>query len=248
MKEEIYNQSHRRLNILTGELIQVSPHRNKRPWQGQTEKVSEIKRAEYDAQCYLCPGNDRAGGAKNPPYESTFSFVNDFGAIQEAIKIDFLEDGLLKAKSERGICKVICFSPRHDQTLPEMELRQIESVIKLWVDECNQLGTKDFINHVQIFENKGSVMGCSNPHPHGQIWAQETIPNEVKKKCDRQLDYYQQKGDGLLTKYLSQELKLKKRILYENNDMVVLVPYWATWPFEAMILPKKNCRTLQHYR
>lgn len=232
--------SHRRYNALTGEWVQVSPHRTKRPWQGQEEKVSEEIRPQHDAKCYLCPGNERAGGSQNPEYTSTNVFTNDFAAINQEVEELAVDEGLLKAKTEKGICKVVCFSPRHDLTLPEMPLDQIEQVIKLWMGEFKELGALDFVNHVQIFENKGAVMGCSNPHPHGQIWAQESIPVEVAKKTEQQLKYFKEKGKVLLKDYLDQELESGERILFENEHMVVLIPFWAVWPFETMIVPKQT--------
>jgi len=238
MNEQLNEHSHRRYNPLTGEWVHVSPHRTKRPWQGQKEKISQESRPQYDENCYLCPGNERAGGEINPQYTSTFSFNNDFAAIQENVESFSIEDGLLKAKSEKGICKVICFSPRHDLTLPQMEISDIVSVIQLWKKEFQDLGARNFVNHVQIFENKGSVMGCSNPHPHGQVWAQESIPVEPEKKGKHQLAYYEENGKTLLEAYVAQELALNERILYENEQFVVLVPYWAVWPYEAMIVPK----------
>lgn len=231
--------SHRRYNPLTGEWVQVSPHRTKRPWQGQEEEINKGSRPHYDESCYLCPGNTRAGGEVNPNYASTFSFKNDFAAINEEPEEFEFEEGLLKSKSERGICKVICFSPRHDLTLSQMSIDDIVLVIQLWMNEYKDLGAKDFINHVQIFENKGEVMGCSNPHPHGQIWAQESIPVEAAKKHKQLSAYFQQNDKTLLEAYVAQELKLKERILFENKHMVVLVPYWAIWPYEVMLLPKK---------
>lgn len=238
MSNLLNEYSHRRYNPLTNEWVQVSPHRTKRPWQGQQEENNNNHRPAYDENCYLCPGNNRAGGVANPNYKSTFSFTNDFAAINEDIEDFSLEDGLLKAKSEKGICKVICFSPRHDHTLPQLSIDEIVSVVELWMKEYRELGGKDFINHVQIFENKGAVMGCSNPHPHGQIWAQESIPVEAEKKGEQLAGYFQKHGTTLLESYVAQELKLKERILFQNKYMVVLVPYWAVWPYEAMILPK----------
>jgi len=236
----LFNEySHRRYNALTGEWIQVSPHRTKRPWQGKVEKTAIDNRPEYDPNCYLCPGNERAGGEINPNYESTFSFNNDFAAIPEDTESFEFSDGLLKAKSEKGICKVICFSPRHDLTLPQMDISDIKEVIRLWISEYKKLGEKDFINHVQIFENKGEVMGCSNPHPHGQIWAQESLPVEVNKKDFHQKKYFEEKGRTLLSDYLKQELAIGDRTLFENDYIVVLVPFWAIWPYEVMIIPKE---------
>lgn len=236
-----FNESpHRRLNILTGEWIQVSPHRTKRPWQGQQEKQGVREIPAFDENCYLCPGNKRAGGAQNPDYDSTFAFDNDFSALlPDTKKHEFDEKGLLKAKTERGICRVICFSPRHDLTLPEMETEQIREVVDLWIDEYRELGSKPFINYVQIFENKGEIMGCSNPHPHGQIWAQETVPEEPAKELIKQKIYFKRNGRTLLGDYLDLELKEDKRIVAVNDDFVVLVPFWAFWPFETLLISRR---------
>ncbi|MEM9896078.1 MAG: UDP-glucose--hexose-1-phosphate uridylyltransferase [Bacteroidota bacterium] len=231
--------SHRRYNMLTGEWVLVSPHRTKRPWQGKQENASKIDRPQYDPSCYLCPGNTRANGSKNPDYTSTYVFKNDFAAIQDDIEPFEVKEGFFRTKSERGICKVICFSPRHDLTLPQMDISEIEEVIRTWQDQYVELGAKSFINHVQIFENKGEVMGCSNPHPHGQIWAQESVPVEAQKKSDQQLAFFNANKAVLLEEYVKEEVKEGDRILYENDTMVVLVPFWAVWPYEAMILPKK---------
>ncbi len=235
------DHSHRRYNPLTGDWVQVSPHRAKRPWQGQEEEVSEAKRPEYDPKCYLCPGNTRANGEKNPDYTGTYSFQNDFAAIADDVPTGKLEEGeLFLAKSERGLCKVICFSPRHDLTIPEMEVEEIAKVVELWQKEYAELGAKDFINYVQIFENKGAVMGCSNPHPHGQIWAQESIPDEPAKKQNNFSSYFQKHGRTMVSDYLKAELGKKERILFENDHFVGLVPFWAVWPYEAMIVPKRH--------
>lgn len=233
--------SHRRYNPLTGEWIQVSPHRSKRPWQGQEEKISEAKRPQYDPNCYLCPGNTRANGENNPYYTNTYSFKNDFAAIAEDVPPGKMEEGeFFMAQSERGLCKVICFSPRHDLTIPEMKTGEIKEVVELWKNEYVELGEKDFINYVQIFENKGQVMGCSNPHPHGQIWAQESIPDEPAKKQINFRRYFEKNGSTLLLNYLEKELVKKERILFENDHFVGLVPFWAVWPFETMIIPRRH--------
>ncbi len=232
--------SHRRHNILTGEWIQVSPHRSKRPWQGKVETINLERRPKHDPDCYLCAGNNRAGGKTNPDYKGAYVFTNDFASLQSDIPEGGAQDGLLNSKSERGICKVICFSPRHDLTVAEMEVEDIKKVVDLWIDQCNELGGHDFINHIQIFENKGEIMGCSNPHPHGQIWSQESIPVEPTKKQHHQLEYWRKKQQSLLGRYLAQELESKERILYENNSFVVLVPFWAIWPYETMIIPKRH--------
>lgn len=238
------NDSHRRLNILTGEWVLVSPHRTKRPWQGKVEKVNNQKRPTYDSSCYLCPGNTRAGGAVTPKYTNTFAFTNDFAALRPDIKESEFKKGLMQAKAERGICKVVCFSPDHSLTIPDMTVEDIEKVVDLWQREYLELGSHDFINHVQIFENKGALMGCSNPHPHGQIWAQNSLPNEVKKKAAQQSNYYQKTGNNLLMDYLQEELEDGSRIIQQNESFVSLVPFWAIWPYEAMILPKRTIRHL----
>ncbi|NKI27150.1 UDP-glucose--hexose-1-phosphate uridylyltransferase [Arenibacter sp. 6A1] len=240
MSKEFNNNPHRRLNILTGEWILVSPHRNKRPWQGKTEKQAETDRPQYDPACYLCPTNKRMGGENNPDYKKPYSFVNDFSALLNDVKEETYENGLLYAESESGLCKVVCFSPDHSVTLPLMSISAISDVISLWQKEYKELGNMEGINHVQIFENKGDVMGCSNPHPHGQIWAQNNIPLEVAKKIDRLKDYWEKNQKSILEDYVQQELKLDERIILENEHFVALVPYWAVWPYETMILPKRK--------
>jgi len=231
---------HRRLNILTGEWVQVSPHRTQRPWQGKEEESSSKIKPKYDPGCYLCPGNERAGGKKNPDYPSTFAFDNDFSALLPGTKMEtFNKENLLVAETERGICRVICFSPRHDLTLPEMEEGQILDVVNLWVEQYRELGEKPFINYIQIFENKGEIMGCSNPHPHGQIWAQQTIPEEPKKELKQQSEYFKKHEQTLLADYLILELEKAERVVAENDYFVVLVPFWAFWPFETILISRR---------
>lgn len=237
---DLSNHSHRRLNILTGEWVQVSPHRAKRPWQGQQEDANVEDRPKHDPKCYLCAGNSRSNGEVNPNYLSTYSFVNDFASLTSDFEGAGFEKGLLKAQSEKGLCKVICFSPRHDLTIPELRLSEIEEVIDLWIKECQELSKIEFINHIQIFENKGSVMGCSNPHPHGQVWAQESVPVEPAKKGQKLWDYFQEHGKSILEDYLSEELAAEERIIFKNGHFVVLVPFWAVWPYETMIIPKRK--------
>ncbi len=243
---------HRRFNPLTDSWVLVSPHRASRPWQGQVEKLPAETRPAYDPTCYLCPGNTRAGGIKTPDYQDTYVFDNDFAALLPA-PASPPEGGetepsaasgepggaFFRARPERGIARVICFSPRHDLTMAEMTTADIRKVVDAWVDEYSTLGAKDFINYVQIFENKGTIMGCSNPHPHGQIWAQESIPDEPLKKQKAQLRYWKKHKTTLLSDYLREELAKKERILFENDGFVALVPFWAVWPFEAMIVPKR---------
>jgi len=240
MQIDFNNQPHRRYNILTGEWILVSPHRTKRPWQGKTEKNTQEKLLEHDPLCYLCPGNKRANGEVNPKYTKPFSFTNDFAALLKDIPNEKITNGLLKAETESGICKVVCFSPNHSLTLPLMKTEAIYDVITLWQEEYTYLGALDTINYIQIFENKGAIMGCSNPHPHGQIWAQRSIPQEIKKKSNHLKKYWNQYQRSILEDYLKQELALNERIIHENEHFVALVPYWAIWPYETMIIPKRR--------
>ena len=240
MNEYLNDSSHRRYNILTGEWVLVSPQRAKRPWQGKNEALPKKQTLSYDPDCYLCPGNTRINGAVNPDYKDVYIFQNDFSALQNNLKEFSLDNKLLKAKSESGICKVICFSPDHSKSLGEMNKKEILKIIEVWQTEYLLLGKEKNINYVQIFENKGEIMGCSNPHPHGQIWSQSSLPNEVVKKNTNQLNYFLDQQSSLLKDYLNQELKEKDRIIYENKNCVVLVPFWAIWPFETMIIPKKH--------
>ena len=231
---------HRRYNILTAEWVLVSPHRTKRPWQGKVEKIENKKRPKHDPNCYLCAGNTRASGALTPNYQDTYAFDNDFGALLSDSPQTNFQEGLLQAKGEKGICRVLCFSPDHSLTLPQMELNSVEKIVDMWQSEYLELGKKSFINHVQIFENKGAIMGCSNPHPHGQIWAQSSIPQEVVKKTTQQKKYWKKNQRSLLQDYLEQELVAKERIICKNKYFVALVPFWAVWPYEAMIIPKRH--------
>lgn len=243
MSQEFNTHPHRRYNILTGEWILVSPHRTKRPWQGRLEKVAGEERPSYDADCFLCPGNTRASGDKNPHYKEPYTFQNDFSALLPEGPQEEFTNGLLTAKAETGICRVVCFSPDHSLTLPVMQTGDIVKVIQKWKEELHDLGSREGINYVQIFENKGDMMGCSNPHPHGQIWSQLSVPVEVEKKSAHQLEYWQKNKSSLLGDYLNQELELKERLVQENEHFVALVPYWAIWPYETMIIPK---RQMQH--
>ncbi len=244
MNNNLQDYSHKRLNILTGEWVLVSPHRAKRPWQGQNEALSKEIRPAYDSSCYLCAGNKRINGEINPNYDDVFVFTNDFAALQNETKPFIVKEGLLEAHIEQGICKVICFSPDHSKSLADMSIQGIQKVVEAWQEEYKTLGAISNINYVQIFENKGAVMGCSNPHPHGQIWSQSTLPNEVEKKESQQRIYYNKFGSSLLVDYLKKELELQERIIYENGAFVVLVPFWAIWPFETMIIPKQAQKSI----
>ncbi len=253
---------HRRYNPLTGEWILVSPHRARRPWLGQVERVPPENLPAYDPTCYLCPGNARAGGRRNPDYTSTYVFDNDFPALllpgqleaevpgqaagMEADDLPSLDPSgdLFIVQPEFGVCRVVCFSPRHDLTLPELSLEQVEAVIKTWREQTQELGSLEFSAYVQIFENKGALMGCSNPHPHSQIWAESQIPNEPAKELNTQNRYLEKHGSCLLCDYLQVELRRGERLVVENEDFAALVPFWAVWPFELLVVSKRHLASL----
>jgi UDPglucose--hexose-1-phosphate uridylyltransferase len=240
----VFAASHRRLNRLTGEWVLVSPHRTARPWQGQVEEVVAEQRPAYDPACYLCPGNERAGGARTPEYDSTYVFDNDFAALTPDVAPEEHDrKGLLIAQSERGICRVVCFSPRHDLTLGQMPAEAIRTVVDTWVDQYVELGNLDWVRHVQIFENRGAMMGASNPHPHGQIWANERVPNEPVKELAQQRAHADS-GGCLLCDYLDVELDDGARIVTSNEHFTALVPFWAVWPFETLVLPRAHAGAL----
>ena len=240
--------SHRRFNALTGEWLVVSPHRTKRPWQGQQEKPNKDVPPRYDPKCYLCPTNERAGGNKNPDYKNTFVFDNDFAALQpDAPDGEIAEGDLIIAKSERGICRVLCFSPDHSLTLSRMQTSDIKVVVDEWARQYLDLGSKDFVSYVQIFENRGEMMGASNPHPHGQIWATQNLPNEPLKEISQQRKYFAEKHSCLLCDYLKLEHEKSERLVFENDHFTVLVPFWAVWPFEVMILSKQHRLSIDEF-
>lgn len=240
MNQDLQDFSHNRFNIITGEWVLVSPHRAKRPWQGQNEAISNEQLPSYDPRCYLCAGNTRINGQENPRYTDVFVFTNDFAALQTTSPRFSINEGLFKAQSEQGICKVICFSPDHSKSLADMAIEDINKIVTAWQKQYTKLGGNQRINYVQIFENKGALMGSSNPHPHGQIWSQSTLPNEVIKKDEQQRAYFNKNKSSLLGDYLKQELQTNERIIYQNDDFVVLTPFWAVWPFETMIVPKQQ--------
>jgi UDPglucose--hexose-1-phosphate uridylyltransferase len=227
---------HRRYNPLIEEWVLVSPHRAKRPWQGQVEKLDEQEKPAYDKECFLCAGNTRINGEINDNYQETFVFTNDFAAIKQDTPIVKSDDPLFKMATEQGESRVICFSPDHSKTLPQLSVKQITSVVNTWQSQCDELGK--IYTSVQVFENKGSVMGCSNPHPHGQIWAQQQLPTLVMKKQNAQQAYLAKYDSSLLTDYVAREIENKERIVVINDDWLVVVPYWAAWPFETLLLPR----------
>ncbi|NDJ61918.1 MAG: UDP-glucose--hexose-1-phosphate uridylyltransferase [Chloroflexi bacterium] len=242
MSFDFTEHPHRRLNPLTGEYVLVSPHRTKRPWQGQVEKPPPDTRPAYDPKCYLCPGNERAGGARNPQYASTFVFTNDFAALLPDTPEASADHPLFQMQSARGTSRVICFSPRHDLTLPEMALPDIRRVIDVWAEQVTALGA--LYRWVQVFENKGAAMGASNPHPHGQIWASDFLPNEAHAEDQRQRAYYAAHGSALLVDYARIEAERGERVVVANDQWLAVVPFWAVWPFETLLLPRAAVRHL----
>lgn len=246
---ELNNSPHRRKNILTGQWILVSPARTMRPWQGEISSQSSDIRQQYEPDCYLCPGNKRANGEFNPDYKNTFVFTNDFSALTENNSPEKRNiNNLLIAKTENGICRVVNFSPRHDLTLAEMNEPDIVNVIETWQSEYQSLGSLPGINHVQIFENKGALMGNSNPHPHGQIWAQKSIPMEPARELKEFRKYFLKTGKSLLADYLKLEKQLKERLVYENSSFSVVVPFWAVWPYETLIISKRKIQNLLQFK
>ena len=233
-----FDSPHRRFNPLTRDWVLVSPQRARRPWLGQVEKTSNDTLPQYDPACYLCPGNERVSGVKNPPYNGTFVFDNDFAALLP----DVAEESpapfhpLLASSPERGLCRVVCFSPRHDLSLPELNRIAIENVLEAWVRESADLGAMDFIRYAQVFENKGALMGCSNPHPHSQVWAQSQLPNEIATELATQTTYFEEYHRPLLADYLTEEYRRDERLVFQNASFTALVPFWAVWPFEILLV------------
>ena len=246
---DLNSQPHRRFNPLRKEWVLVSPHRAERPWQGQVEASPAEELPRYDPDCYLCPGNVRAGGVRNPVYQGTFVFDNDFAALRSDFgNGKFEHSELLRAESEAGKCRVVCFSPRHDLTLARMSAAEIRAVVDTWCEEFEQLGSQPRVRAVQIFENRGAMMGCSNPHPHGQIWANETVPDELAREIASQKEYYQRQNSFLLEDYLRLELEQNERIVCANQHFVALVPFWAVWPFETLLISRRRVTSLPELR
>src|SRR5947199_2250586 len=239
--DELNRIPHRRFNALLREWVLVSPHRTQRPWQGKVEKLARPPVVTFDPNCYLCPGNKRAGGARTPPYTETYVFDNDYPAmLPDVATVQFDSSGLLVGKAEQGICRVMCFSPRHDLTVPQMSVEELRRVVNAWVEQYCALGQIPWINHVEIFENRGEMMGASNPHPHCQLWANQTIPNYPATEQQAQLEFLKNQENCLLCEYLCLEEEAGKRIVCSNEHFTVVVPFWAVWPFEVLVLARQH--------
>ena len=242
---DITKQPHRRFNPLLREWILVSPHRTQRPWQGQVESTAAKSGAEYDSACYMCPGNTRSTGSVNPKYKNAFVFANDFPALlPEGARGEVNKNNLLVAETETGICRVLCFSPKHNLTISMMEPADIRAVVDCWAEQFQELAARGDIHYVQIFENRGAMMGASNPHPHGQIWSTASIPNIVRTEQESQRDYLEANRSCLLCDYAALESKERERVVVENEYFLAVVPYWAVWPFETMILSRRHLASI----
>ena len=251
--EDLFHKPHRRFNPLSREWVLVSPQRTNRPWQGKVEKAATPSQQQYDPACYLCPGNERVGGIRNPHYKTTFVFDNDFPALLPPNRHEPVSanppptsgtESLFIAAPEAGICRVLCFSPRHDLTLARMSQPEIRTVVDAWSEQTASLESLPWVRHVQIFENRGALMGASNPHPHCQIFGSSSVPNLPQRELDSQCEYFRANHRCLLCDYLHEEICRKERIVYRNDSFLVVVPFWALWPFEVLILSARHVSAL----
>jgi UDPglucose--hexose-1-phosphate uridylyltransferase len=239
--EDLAAEPHRRYNPLIDEWVLVSAGRDRRPWLGAEEPEPESAGLAYDPECYLCPGNVRANGDVNPAFADTFVFTNDFSALRPDTSTAIFDDGLLRAEGEGGLCRVVCFSPRHDLTLGRMQPEAVRRVIDLWADQTEELGASH--RWVQVFENRGEAMGASNPHPHGQIWAGTALPNEGARELAAQAAHMARTGRRLLLDYIDHE-SARERVVTETDEWLAVVPFWAAWPFETLLIPKRPAARL----
>jgi UDPglucose--hexose-1-phosphate uridylyltransferase len=238
---DLTKHPHRRFNPLLREWVLVSPHRTDRPWQGQVETSPAGAELKYDPSCYMCPGNQRSTGAVNPDYKNVFVFDNDFPALLSNTPVANSNiKNLLIAQTEKGICRVLCFSPRHDLTLSQMEVADIRVVVDAWVAQVQDLAARKDVGYVQLFENRGAIMGASNPHPHCQIWASANVPHLVATEQESQLSHKKTNGSCLLCDYAALERQQKERVILENELFLAVVPFWAVWPFETMIVSRRH--------
>ena len=244
--EKLLSTPHKRFNPLLREWVLVSPQRTQRPWQGKVEQLLTPPSVAYDPNCYLCPGNKRAGGKQTPKYSDTYVFDNDFPALLPEVELlQYEQSGLLVAQTDRGICRVLCFSPRHDLTVPRMKARELRGVIDAWIEQFSSLAQIPWARHVQIFENRGELMGTSNPHPHCQIWANAALPNLPAREDDSLRAYRAEKHSCLLCDYLHLELQRNERVVCQNDAFAIVVPFWAVWPFETLVFSKRHVPSLE---